>query len=180
MSSSEREINLKQTGKHAVAACYLCRNFLTMIRILVLVIVVALAACNNPDNKNSTVKEKTQTGSLMDEVMEGHNVAMAKISRLHQTKNQIQQVLDSISKLPADAKKNSVQYKTKLDSALNRLTRADVAMEKWMSEFNMDSASNDAERRIKYLESEKVKISTVKDAIINSLQNADSVIKKKF
>jgi DNA repair ATPase RecN len=147
-----------------------------MIRILVLVIVVALAACNNAaKNNDSTVKAKTQTDSLMDEVMEGHNVGMAKISKLHRTKNEIQHALDSIAKLPARGR----DYKTLLDSALNRLTRADDAMEKWMSEFNMDSASNDAERRIKYLESEKVKISAVKDEIINSLQNADSLIKKK-
>lgn len=145
-----------------------------MMRIVILVIGVALAACNNPANNNSTIKAKSQTDSLLDEVMEGHNVAMAKISKLHETKNEIQHVLDSIAKLRADG-----DYKTLLDSALNRLTRADDAMEKWMSEFNMDSASNDTEKRIKYLESEKVKISAVKDEIINSLQNADSLIKKK-
>ena len=151
-----------------------------MIRILVLLVVVAIIACNNAANNNGTPKAKTKADSLMDEVMAGHNVAMAKISKLHQTKNRIQQALDSISKLPPDAQKNSAHYKTELDSAFNRLTRADDAMEKWMSEFNIDSASNDAEARIKYLESEKVKVSAVKDEIINGLQNADSVIKKKF
>ena len=180
MSNSESEINLKHIGKDAPQPCYLCSNFLTMIRILALLIAVAITACNNAANNNSTPKAKTQADSLMDEVMEGHNVAMAKISKLHQTKNQIQQALDSISKLPGNAQKNSVHYKTVLDSAFNRLTRADDAMEKWMSEFNMDSASNDPEKRIKYLESEKVKVSTVKDEIIISLQNADSLIKKKF
>jgi TolA-binding protein len=149
-----------------------------MIRIPVLLIVVAMTACNNvADNKPKT---KTQTDSLMDEVMEGHNLAMAKISKLHETKNQIQQVLDSISKLPSDAQKNSVHYRTQLDSALNRLTLADVGMDKWMSEFNMDSASNDAEKRMKYLESEKIKVSAVKNEILSSLKNADSLIKKKF
>jgi TolA-binding protein len=151
-------------------------NFLTMIRILVLVIVVAIAACSNPGNNNSAGKAKTQTDSLMDEVMEGHNLAMAKISKLHQTKNQLQHTLDSISKLPADAQKNLVHYKTQLDSTLNHLTRADDAMEKWMSEFNMDSASNDAEKRFKYLESEKMKISNVRNAIIGSLRTADSLL----
>ena len=151
-----------------------------MVRIVVLALVVAIIACNNAANNDSTTKVKTQTDSLLDEVMEGHNVAMAKISKLHQAKNEIQHAIDSISKLPADAQKNSVQYKTALDSAFNRLTRADEAMDKWMNEFNMDSSSNDAEARIKYLESEKVKVSAVKDEILNSLQNADSLIKKKF
>jgi len=151
-----------------------------MIRILVLLVVVVITACNNAANNNNAPKAKTQTDSLMDQVMEGHNVAMAKISKLHQTKNQIQQVLDSIAKLPTDAQKNLLRYKALLDSVSNRLTRADEAMDKWMNEFNMDSAANDVEKRSKYLESEKVKVSNVKDEIINSLQNADSLIKKKL
>ena len=156
------------------------QEFWSMIRILVLVFVVAIAACNNAANNASTTKVKTETDSLMDEVMEGHNVAMAKISKLHQTRTQIQHIVDSISTLATDAQKNSAHYKMLLDSAVNRLTRADEAMEKWMSEFNMDSASNDAEKRIKYLESEKVKISTIKDEIILSLQSADSLMMKKY
>jgi hypothetical protein len=151
-----------------------------MIRILLLLIVVAVIACNNAANDNSTTKTKTHTDSLLDDVMEGHNAAMAKISKLHHAKNEIQHVIDSISKLPIDARKKSADYKTRLDSAVNRLTRADGAMEKWMSEFNMDSASNDAEKRTDYLQSEKIKVSAVKDEIIHSLQNADSLIKKKL
>jgi hypothetical protein len=154
-------------------------QFFTMKRILVFALVVTIAACNNATNSNSTTKGKTQTDSLMDDVMQGHNVAMAKISKLHETRNQILQAMDSISNLPANAQKNSAHYKTLLDSAFNRLTRADDAMEKWMSEFNMDSSSNDAHERVKYLESEKDKVSAVKDEIINSLQNADSLIKRK-
>ena len=151
-----------------------------MIRILVLVFVVAITACNNAANNTTPTKVKTETDSLMDEVMEGHNVAMAKISKLHQTRTQIEHTLDSIRALSTDAQKNSAHYKMLLDSAVIRLTRADDAMEKWMSEFNMDSASNDAERRIKYLQTEKVKISTVKDEIIFSLQSADSLMMKKY
>ena len=49
-----------------------------------------------------------------------------------------------------------------------------------MSEFNMDSSLNNTEQRIKYLESEKIKISNVKDAMISSLQKADSLLKAKF
>jgi hypothetical protein len=143
-------------------------------------VIVAIIGCNNGANNNSIPKAKTQTDSLMDEVMEAHNVAMAKISKLHQAKNQIQQVLDSISKLPVDAQKKSGDHKTRLDSAFSRLTHADEAMDKWMSEFDMDSASNDVERRVKYLESEKIKVSAVKDEILKSLENADSLIKKKL
>ena len=49
-----------------------------------------------------------------------------------------------------------------------------------MEEFNMDSAVNDAKQRIDYLGSEKLKVTKVKEAILNSLQKADSLIKDKF
>jgi len=53
-------------------------------------------------------------------------------------------------------------------------------MENWMDEFNMDSAVNNVEQRIKYLSEEKLKVSNVKENILTSLQKADSLIKQKF
>jgi hypothetical protein len=145
-----------------------------------------LMACNNSnnagviDNNNSNKSTKTHSDSLMDEVMEGHNIGMAKMSKLNVTKNKIQQVLDSISKLPTNLQKSFTQYKMQLDSTFNRLTFANYAMDKWMEEFNMDSAANNEEKRVEYLESEKTKISKVNEAMISSLQKADSLLKKKF
>lgn len=116
----------------------------------------------------------------MDQVMAGHNKAMAKVARLHETQSELQKMIDSISKLPAPIQRNSAPYKMQLDSVLRRLKFADYAMDKWMNEFNMDSESNDMDKRMKYLQSEKTKISKVYDAITNSLENADSLAKTKF
>jgi hypothetical protein len=52
-------------------------------------------------------------------------------------------------------------------------------MDRWMEEFNMDSASNNEEMRVKYLESEKIKIAKVNEAMLSSLQKADSLLKQK-
>lgn len=136
-------------------------------------------ACNNSSNNNSKAG-KSHSDSLMDEVMEGHNTGMAKMSKLNKTKNKIQHVLDSISKLPTNLQRSLAQYKMQLDSSFNRLTFADYAMEKWMEEFNMDSAVNNEEKRIEYLESEKIKISKVNEAMIGGLQKADTLLKRKF
>jgi len=136
-------------------------------------------ACNNSGNNNSKAG-KSHSDSLMDEVMEGHNTGMAKMSKLNKTKNKIQHVLDSISKLPTNLQRSLAQYKMQLDSSFNRLTFADYAMEKWMEEFNMDSAVNNEEKRIEYLESEKIKISKVNEAMIGGLQKADTLLKRKF
>ena len=49
-----------------------------------------------------------------------------------------------------------------------------------MSEFNMDSAVNNMQERIKYLADEKWKVGKVKEAILGSLAKADSVLRSKL
>jgi hypothetical protein len=152
---------------------------IVMKKILQLIVCGLLfMACNNSgDNHGATGKNRAD--SLMDEVMEGHNKGMAKVSKLNEAKNKIQHVIDSISKLSADLQKTSVQYRMQLDSVFNMLTFADYAMDKWMNEFNMDSLNNNKEERVKYLESERSKISNVNEVMIRSLKNADSLLNKK-
>jgi len=104
---------------------------------------------------------------------------MAKMNKISDAKNRIQHSLDSISELPFDIQKKSVQYRMGLDSAFNWLTFADSHMETWMNEFNMDSLKDDQEKQIKYFESEKIKISHVNDEMISSLRKADSLLRKK-
>jgi hypothetical protein len=145
---------------------------LTLVFLLFLII-----SCNNSASNNQTTK--TQADSLMDEVMEGHNKGMAKVSKLNEAKNKIQHVIDSISKLPADLQKSSVQYRMQLDSVFNMLTFANYSMDKWMNEFNMDSLNNNKKEQVKYLQSERSKISNVNEVMIRSLKNADSLLNKK-
>lgn len=134
-------------------------------------------SCNNSANSDSK-SGKTYSDTLMDEVMEDHNIGMAKMSKINETKNKIQHVLDSISTLPTNTQRSLAQYKMQLDSSFNRLTFAGYAMEKWMEEFNMDSAKDNEEKRIEYLKSEKIKISKVKEAMLSSLKTSDSLLKK--
>jgi hypothetical protein len=137
-----------------------------------IVFIFLLIACNNSGSSKS---QKSSSDSLMDEVMEGHNIGMAKMSKINTAKNKIQHMLDSIASLPSNLQKNSTQYRMQLDSVFNRLTVADYNMEKWMTEFNMDSLKDNEQKRIEYLESEKIKISSVNNALIISLQKADSL-----
>ena len=144
--------------------------------VLSAVFIFLLIACNNSGDSGPAVK--TKSDSLLDEVIEGHNVAMAKMSKINTAKSSIQHVIDSISKLPTDIQRKSLPYRMQLDSTFNRLTFANYGMDKWMTEFNMDSFKNDKEEQIKYLESEKLKISRVNEIMANSLQKADSLLKK--
>ena len=88
----------------------------------------------------------------------------------------MQQSLDSINTLPAQ--KVSTQQKQALLELQEELSYADNAMFKWMEEFNVDSARDDKNRRIAYLESEKMKVAKVRDNILNSLKKADSLLDK--
>ena len=137
------------------------------------------AACNNNSADNRGTIGKTRADSLMEEVMKGHDKGMAKMSKLNEAKNKIQHVIDSISKLPTDVQKRSIQYRMQLDSTFNRLTFADYAMNKWMEEFNMDTLKDNKEEQAKYLESEKSKIGKVNEAMVSGLQKADSLLMKK-
>ena len=117
--------------------------------------------------------------SLMHEIMKQHDVGMAKMSKISDAKNRIQQALDSLAKLPTDLQKKTVEYRMQLDSTFNWLTFADRHMETWMNEFNMDSLKDNKDEQIKYFESEKTKISQVTAEMIGSLKKADSLLIKK-
>ena len=152
----------------------------SLFAILFVFAALAITACNNSaDIKNDTVT-KTKADSLLDDVDDGHAVAMGKMGRLNRTEQEVSRLIDSIGKLPAKARDAAAPYKAKLETLLDELKTADVNMNQWMESFNMDSALNNTEERIKYLTTEKIKVSKVKDAVLNSLQKADSVLKAKF
>lgn len=150
-----------------------------MRKIILVLAVASLVACNNTSS-GTTAEGKTRSDSLLDDVMDGHNVGMGKMGKLTTAEQQATRILDSIAKLPAKAKEAAAPYKAKLNDLLTDLHQADSSMNKWMSEFTMDSAISNAEERIKYLVSEKEKVTVVKQAILNSLQKADTVLKRNF
>ncbi|MBK6936689.1 MAG: lipoprotein [Chitinophagaceae bacterium] len=149
------------------------------------IILFILAACNNDKNHDghshgSKEVPKTQADSLMTEVMDGHDVGMAKYGRLKEVEKQIKAAIDSVTKLPSKAQAAAAPYKVQLDSVGKDIRSAIVAMDTWMQEFNMDSAVDNMEQRIKYLTDEKLKVGKVKEAILGSLQKADSLFKAKL
>ena len=139
------------------------------------------AGCNNSSTSTDKDDKTTRSASdsLMHEVLKQHDIGMAKMSKISDAKNRVQDDLDSISKLSTDLQKKSLQYRMELDSMFNRLIFADRGMETWMNEFNMDSLKNNEKEQLKYLESEKEKISKVNEVMISSLQKADSLLNKK-
>ena len=150
--------------------------------VLVLFGCIAIA-CNNADKKHDghTMNEpKTLADSLMKDIDDSHMVGMSKIGKLHNTRKEVQRVIDSISKLSTKSQQSTTLYLDQLNTVIKDLDYADFAMDKWMTEFEMDSAANNMEQRIKYLADEKLKVSKVKEAMLSSMQKADSLLKAKL
>ena len=139
-----------------------------------------LIACKNTSENKPGANDSQKADSLYEEVMDGHNEGMAKMSKIETARQEANRLLDSIAKLPAKARAAAQPYKAKLDTLISQLNTADIAMDKWMKEMNWDSASNNIEKRINYLTEENQKVTRVKESILNSLQNADSVLRSKF
>ncbi|MBC7875368.1 MAG: viral A-type inclusion protein [Ferruginibacter sp.] len=140
-------------------------------------------ACNNSDKKHdhgTGDAPKNLADSLMKFIDDGHMVGMSKIGKLHNTQKEVQRVLDSLKKLPAKAQQAAEPYINQLNAVIKDLEYADFAMDKWMTEFDMDSALDKMEQRIRYLTDEKLKVSKMKEAILGSLQKADSLLKAKL
>jgi len=150
------------------------KHFLIIIAIAILFI-----GCNNTESGSSVSHDqpKTHEDSLFKDVMDGHDFAMAKMNRIPALQKQVQQATDSISKLPEKLKKAATGYKVQLDSLSEKLKYADFSMNKWMEEFNYDTATKGTNRGA-YLESENKKIAGVKEAMLSALQKADSLFKK--
>lgn len=142
--------------------------------------VLCLFACKNtssePDRKDGyTVVLKTKEDSLYHQVMQGHDVGMAKIGALRKHLRQIQHELDSMNKLPA--RKIDKTYRDALIGLQEDLNYADYSMNTWMTEFKADSAREDKDKRLSYLESEKIKVEKVRENILTGMERADSLLK---
>ena len=154
-----------------------------IVFVFIALFATAIIACNNSnDNKQETTTDNKQAiaDSLQQEVMDGHDAAMPKSTKIPRLQEQAQRMIDSIAKLPAKAREAAAPLKVKLEGLVKELGDAYNAMDKWMVEFNMDSAKADIEQRIKYLTEEKLKVDKVKDAVLGSIAKADSLLKAKL
>ena len=153
-----------------------------MKQFLIVMVMLYLSGCKNPSTEQYNRKDgftpvlKTRQDSLYHEVMQGHDIGMAKMSALRKHQREVKEQLDSM-RIVAPQKLNQ-QYQQAMLALLEELNYADYAMFKWMEEFKVDSAADNEQKRLAYLESEKPKVEMVRDNIPNSLRRADSMLVK--
>lgn len=134
---------------------------------------------SNDQHGHSTMETpKTPADSLYGQVMEMHDQVMPKMGKVRGAQKKAQALLDSIGALPTRSVATLTAYKKELETLVSELNYADFAMDQWMMEFNLDSGKNNIEIRLAYLRSEFDKVSKVKDAVVNSLAKADTLLKK--
>ena len=153
-----------------------------MIRLLIFLITINIfaVACNNSGKKpENETKPMTTVDSLIKDIDKGHMDGMGKIGRLHNTRKKVQALLDSLVKLPSRSDATT-QFIENLRTNIKDLDYADMAMDKWMNEYDEDSAIDNVDQRILYLGGEKIKVDNLSSAIRTSLYTADSLLKVKL
>ncbi len=140
-----------------------------------------LFSCGGSDHSGHGAQStpKTSLDSLYSSIWDAHDVVMPKMGKIRGAQRRAGQLLDSINlalnKRSSMATPEEKSWLAALQQLIDQLNYADYAMDRWMTEFNIDSAQQKGDARRPYLESEKVKVDKVKEAILRSLSTADSL-----
>jgi hypothetical protein len=138
-------------------------------------ILFAVSCGSNNNTETSEEATSAPVDSMFQQVMDGHDAAMAKMGKLKSYRKQFDQKVDSLKKVKSSAKN---ELSERYSDMSNALKVAEDRMNTWMEEFSIDSATEDVGRRLKYLSGEKLKVDSVRDEILTVLSRADSLLKK--
>lgn len=140
-------------------------------------------ACNNASSDKAADRENgystapsTKVDSLLEDIGQAHDFGMSKMHKLIGLQKSLSHYLDSMNTLTVPLSEKAKAYVQSMINARNDLNKADSAMNNWMDKFTPDSAQNNIDQRIKYLESEKEKVGKVKELLSTSINRADSLL----
>ncbi len=134
-----------------------------------------LSACNGGSTADNSEPEKSLNDSLLQQVIDGHDVAMPKMMKMARLQKEAGAELDSLIK--AGSAKNEARISL-LQITLKNLGEADKAMNDWMAGFRYDSLKDSPAEREAYLKAQLESVTIMKDLVLNSLAGADTVLNK--
>ena len=149
-----------------------------MLRLFIFIATILFASCadTSEDRKDGfSQTPKNPEDSLFQDVMDQHDEAMSKMGKLAGYRKQFDQKIDSLKKVKSATKES---LENKYEEISGELKLAEDRMNTWMQEFSIDSAQDNIERRLEYLEAERTKVTRVKEEILSVLAKADSAMKK--
>lgn len=130
------------------------------------------AACNS-NTSEPAEPAKSLSDSLLQQVLDGHDVAMPKMMKLQRLQKEVQAEIDSLKKKPGNTSRIAL-----LDSTIKNLSYADLAMNEWMEGFRYDSLKDNEPARIDYLKIQLASVNEMKEVVLSSIAKADSVLAK--
>lgn len=146
-----------------------------ILRTLPVAAALFIAACNSGGNSArqdaAAVQDSLAIDSLSTEVMAIHDEGMAKMMVIRRLRTRVAEITDSLGKKKGDT--------TAWHTAGSLLDSANNAMNEWMHGYDMEMTGKDNTQKKAYLESEKQKISTVKDLMLKSIDEAKILLKEQ-
>ncbi len=135
-------------------------------------IALLTTACNSGGSADAE-PQKSLSDSLLQQVLDGHDVAMPKMMKLQRLQKDAQAEIDSLKKTSGNASRIAL-----LDSTIKNLSYADVAMHEWMEGFRYDSLKDNEPARVDYLKIQLASVNEMKEVVLSSIAKADSVLAK--
>lgn len=169
------------------------KNFMKNQILTSIFIVAGLAACNSKE-KDST---QTDTSSVVEtghgghqmpgsdertiELMAIHDSIMPSMSTILNLKSKISEDIKTTDSLIAIKSSDLLKSRKALATSIKaKLEKADTEMMGWMHQYKADTLKSlDSTQAAAYIESQKLKIETVRDQMEESIKEAQSFILKK-
>ena len=135
-------------------------------------IALLTAACNSGSPADSE-PQKSLSDSLLQQVLDGHDVAMPKMMKLERLQKDAQAEMDSLKQANGNAARITL-----LDSTIKNLSYAEATMNEWMEGFRYDSLKDNEPARVDYLKIQLASVNQMKEVVLSSIAKADSVLAK--
>lgn len=125
--------------------------------------------------KQSAGNDKnTDADRLQKEVEEIHDESMSEIGTLRYYQDTLGTLLRGMN---VDTNNTNTELKEKFTSVIAELNAADDMMMDWMRNYNPKSSEMEESARLKYLNSEKEKITKVKNRMDEAIRKAENLLK---
>lgn len=144
---------------------------------ILLFALILLAACGktaeHSDHDHDSVEADGQSPNeaLYNQVMDVHDEVMPRMEDIYKLKKGLQEQI-------ANTPDMVVERKRQLEAIISNLDSANNAMMDWMHKFEPLPDSVDQEKAREYLESEIERIKKVKDLMNESIEKAETEVKK--
>jgi uncharacterized lipoprotein NlpE involved in copper resistance len=137
---------------------------------LALVALLTFTACNNQSDAKQA-DELKQIELLQTEVMDLHDEGMKHTMAIRRLTTRTQELADSLTNLQQDA--------TAFVSAHQLLDSATQEMNTWMHAYDMSLENKSNTEKLQYLQSEKAKMTSIKELMEQSVQKAKTLLNEQ-